>query len=562
MGYRQTYERWLKSETLDPELKRELEAIAGDEKEIEERFYKELSFGTAGLRGVIGVGTNRMNKVMVRKVTQGLAKFILGRGKTAKQKGVVIAYDSRHQSPEFAKEAGLVLARNGIKAYVFDELRPTPELSFAVRHLGAVAGIMITASHNPPEYNGYKVYGPDGAQIATDLADAVMREIQSIPDELNIEAAELDEAIAAGLYETIGEEVDDAYQAELRALMGQTTDNNRELKVVYTPLHGTGNKPVRRILKDMGFQHVYVVPEQEAPDPDFPTVSSPNPEERDTFDLAIRLAEQKGAELIMGTDPDTDRVGVAVRDRNGQFKVLSGNQLGALLLHYLLSQRAKNGKLPPNGVVIKTIVTSDLGEEIAKHYGVETINTLTGFKYIAEMIKQLETTKEKTFLFGYEESYGYLAGDFCRDKDAVQACMLIAEMAAYYHCRGLTLDQVLEKLFAQYGYHAEDLVSLTLKGIEGVRKIEAIMEQLRNRPPARLAGLEVKERKDYRLGLDGLPKANVLKILLADGSWFAARPSGTESKIKFYFAAKGKGRTEVQLKLEAIKREVMQIVQI
>ncbi|RXT04378.1 phospho-sugar mutase [Ammoniphilus sp. CFH 90114] len=560
MSYLQEYERWKRASHIDAELKQQLISIEGNEKEIEDRFYKSLEFGTGGLRGVIGAGTNRMNTYTVRKATQGLAQYIAKQGEEAKRKGVAIAYDSRHKSPEFAEEAGRVLAQNGIKAYVFEELRPTPELSFAVRHLGTTAGIVITASHNPPEYNGYKVYWSDGAQIATDLADAITHEISQVADELQVEAMDLEEAQAQGLFEWLGKETDDAYQAQLRTLALQPSENNKDFKVVFTPLHGTGNLPVRQILADMGFEHVYVVPEQELPDPNFSTVKSPNPEEHEAFKLAIALAEEVGADMIMGTDPDTDRAGVVVRDNNGEFTVLTGNQLGALLLDYLLSQRSAQGTLPENGVVIKTIVTSEIGAVVAKQYGLDTLDTLTGFKYIGEKIKQFEETKEKTFLFGYEESYGYLAGAFCRDKDAVQACMLAAEMGAYYQKQGLTLYQALLQLFAKVGYFKEDLVSLTLKGLEGVAKINEMMDQLRKQPPSQIGPIAVKEVKDYQAGIDGLPKANVLKFFLEDDSWFAARPSGTEPKIKFYFGVKGNSVENAIGRLNALKQEVMQLI--
>ncbi|MFC7441665.1 phospho-sugar mutase [Laceyella putida] len=554
--YRQEYERWLNAAHLEPRWKKELEEIADDETEIEDRFYKALEFGTAGMRGLIGAGTNRINPYTIRKATQGLAQYIEKQGTEAKRKGVVIAYDSRHLSPELAQEAGLVLARHGVRAYVFDALRPTPELSFAVRHLGATAGIMITASHNPREYNGYKVYGADGAQIATKLADAIIHEISSVPDELRVEKADLADAQAKGLYQVIGAEIDDAYHDRLQTLINQPHESHRQVKIVYTPLHGTGNKPVRRILQTMGFTQVYVVPEQERPDPDFSTVSSPNPEEHEAFKLAIQLAEQVDASLIMGTDPDADRVGVAVRDDQGKFVILTGNQLGALLMEYLLSERARKGTLPRNGCVINTVVTSDMGEAIAKHYGVETLKTLTGFKYIAEQIKRFEETGEKTFLFGYEESYGYLAGDFCRDKDAVQACMLAAEMASYYQAQGMTLYQVLQQLFAKVGYYKEELLSLTLTGVEGVRKIQAIMESLRNQAPLSIAGSVVKETKDYLHGIDQLPKANVLKFILEDDSWIAIRPSGTEPKIKFYLAVKGTDAHHADRRLHELRQAV------
>ncbi|MBP1934800.1 phospho-sugar mutase [Ammoniphilus resinae] len=561
MGYQEAYQRWLQAEQLDPALKAELTAIQGKEKEIEERFYQSLEFGTGGLRGVIGAGTNRMNKYTVRKATQGLAQYISKQGEEAKQKGVVIAYDSRHFSPEFAREAGLVLAHNGIKAYVFKELRPTPELSFAVRHLGATAGIVVTASHNPPEYNGYKVYWRDGAQIATELAAAITAEIAQVENELEVEAASLDEALADGRFSWIGDELDDAYQAKLQSLILQPKDQNRDYKIVYTPLHGTGNKPVRRILESMGFENVAVVPEQELPDANFSTVTSPNPEEHQAFRLAIALAEKEGAELIMGTDPDADRTGVVVRDDQGKFVVLTGNQLGALMLDYILSTRSARGELPSNGVVIKTIVTSEIGAAVASRYGLETLNTLTGFKFIGEKIKQFEETGEKSFLFGYEESYGYLVGDFCRDKDAVQACMVAAEMGAYYKSQGRTLYQALMELFGVVGFYREGLVSLTLKGVDGVQQIQAMMEKLRQQPPTNIAGIAVREAKDYKPGIDGLPPANVLKYFLADDSWFAARPSGTEPKIKFYFGVKGTSLQDSETRLAGLQKSVMDLFQ-
>jgi phosphoglucomutase len=554
------YERWMSQQNLDSELKQELVQIQGNDQEINERFYKPLEFGTGGLRGVIGAGTNRMNRYTVRKATQGIAQYIIKQGPEAVEKGVVIAYDSRHKSPEFAQEVGLVFAKNGIRAFVFESLRPTPELSFAIRFFGATAGIVITASHNPPEYNGYKAYWSDGAQIATELADAITDEIAAVTDELTVEAMTLEEAKGARLFAWVGDRVDEAYQAHLRGLALQPAENNQDFRIVYTPLHGTGNLPVRRILRDMGFEHVYVVPEQEQPDANFSTVKSPNPEEHEAFKLAIQLAKEKEADLIMGTDPDADRVGVVVRGESGEFAVLTGNQLGALLLDYILTARAAKGDLPENGVVIKTIVTSEIGAQVAAAYGLETVNTLTGFKYIGEKIKQYKETGEKTFLFGYEESYGYLIGDFCRDKDAIQACMMAAEMGAYYKKQGLTLYQALIQLFERVGYYKEDLASLTLKGIEGVQKISAMMDDLRKQPPTELGGIQVVECKDYQQGIEGLPTSNVLKFRLADDSWFAARPSGTEPKIKFYFGVKGNSLPDAEAKLAALKESVMKLV--
>lgn len=551
------YERWMMDDQLNPELKQELELIMNQDKEIEDRFYQFLEFGTAGLRGIMGAGTNRVNEYTVRKVAQGLSQYIAGQGEKAKRKGVVIAYDSRHKSPDFAREAGLVLAKNGIKVYVFEGVRPSPELSFAVRYLNATAGIVITASHNPPEYNGFKVYGPDGGQITTELADAITAEIASVPDELKVRAAYMSWAQEKGLFEWIGEDVDEAYQAKLRTLATQPKEYNKDYKVVYTPLHGTGNQPVRRLLADLGFNHIFVIPEQEHPDPNFSTVRSPNPEEYDAFKLAIEAAEKWGADIIIGTDSDADRVGVVVRDEKGRFAMLNGNQLGALLLEYILSQRAQKGDLPPNSVVIKSIVTSEIGKAIATLYGVEAMNTLIGFKYISEKIKQFEETKEKTFIFGYEESNGYLVGDFCRDKDAVQACMVVAEMGAYYKRRGLTLHQALLRLFERVGSFKEETVSITLKGIEGRHKINHIMEQLRKESPTSLAGISVIDCKDYMQGIEGLPKSNVLKFFLEDGSWFAARPSGTEPKIKFYFGVKGTSLRDSQTKLDKLKKNTL-----
>ncbi|RKD23086.1 phosphoglucomutase [Ammoniphilus oxalaticus] len=561
MGYKAQYERWLNHPHLDADMKQQLQQLQGNEKEMEDSFYKVLAFGTGGLRGVIGPGTNRMNKYIVRKVTQGLAAYISRQGEDAKKRGVAIAFDSRHQSPEFAQEAGRVLAQNGIKAYVFRELRPTPELSFAVRHLGASGGIMITASHNPSEYNGYKVYGNDGAQLSNEASDAVTAEINQIDDELLVPAMDLETAERAGLFEWIGAEVDDAYQAELRGLVFQPAEHNRDFKIVFTPLHGTGNEPVRRILGAMGFEHVYVVPEQELPDPNFSTVKSPNPEDLEAFKLAIALADEKGADMILGTDPDTDRAGVVVRDEKGEFQPLTGNELGALMLDYILSQRQQKGDLPANGTVIKTIVTSQMGASVADRYGLETLDTLTGFKYIGEKMREFEQSGEKTFLFGYEESYGYLVGTFCRDKDAVQACMMAAEMGAYYGKQGLTLYQALLRLYEKVGFYKEDLASLTLKGVDGAEQIARMMDDLRSNPPAQIGSLGVTEVKDYQQGIEGLPKSNVMKFVMNDESWFAARPSGTEPKIKFYFGVKGASLDDATSKLQTLRADVMAMVE-
>ncbi|GAB7387947.1 phosphoglucomutase [Bacillaceae bacterium] len=572
--YMAAYREWVNSPCIDEASKKELEAIADHPQEIEDRFYKELEFGTGGLRGVIGAGTNRMNVYTVRKATQGLANYIAKQGEEAKRRGVVIAYDSRHKSREFAEEAGLVLAKNGIKAYVFDELRPTPELSFAVRELGATAGIVITASHNPPEYNGYKVYWSDGGQIPPALADAIIAEIKQVGNPLEVTGMKKEEAVAKGLYQLIGEEIDRRYMEKLRTLVLNpqvVKEMADRVKITYTPLHGTGNKPVRRILQEVGFKHVHVVREQERPDPNFSTVKSPNPEEHAAFELALQMAKEEEPDLILGTDPDTDRVGLVVQNDAGDYVVLTGNQAGALMLEYILSQRQAKGMLPANGVVLKTIVTSEIGRAIAAAYGMETIDTLTGFKFIGEKIKEFEESGEKTFLFGYEESYGYLIGDFVRDKDGVQACLLAAEMVAYYKKQGRTLYEKLLDIFDKYGFYKEDLVSITLKGKEGQEKIAQIMESLRQKQPAQVAGQVVKICEDYKAGVSrnletgeespiSLPQSDVLRFTLADESWFCVRPSGTEPKVKIYFGVKGSSLKDAGEKLERLKKEVLQLL--
>lgn len=530
------YETWLFDPYFDDITRQELKEIRGNEKEIEDRFYKDLEFGTGGLRGIIGAGTNRMNKYTVRKATQGLANYIKRKGTEAMGKGVVIAYDSRHMSKEFSEEAALVLAANDIKAYVFEDLRPTPELSFAVRYLKAIAGIVITASHNPPAYNGYKVYGEDGAQVATKLAKDIMEEIQGIHDFYKSVSMDKEEALRGGLLQYIGEEIDNAYK---EAVIGQSLRRKEiqqvgdEVKIVFTPLHGTGNIPIRGVLEEIGFKRVLVVPEQELPDPDFSTVSYPNPEEKAAFQLAIDLAKKEDAHLIIGTDPDCDRVGAVVKNNEGEYVVLTGNQTGALLVDYILSAMKEQNRIPANAAVIKTIVTSEMGATIAKSFGVDVFNTLTGFKYIGEKIKEYEETNEKTFIFGYEESYGYLSGTYARDKDAVVAAMLICEMAAYYFKKGMSLYEGLIELYEKYGYHLEDLKSITLAGKEGMEKIQNTMNAFRENSPAEIGGYQVKVVEDY-LKQDKLPKENVLKFLLEKNTWVALRPSGTEPKLKIY----------------------------
>ncbi|MCU4667064.1 phospho-sugar mutase [Bacillus paralicheniformis] len=569
MSWRTSYERWKNKENLDSELKSLLLEAEGNEKELEDCFYKKLEFGTAGMRGEIGPGPNRMNVYTVRKASAGLAAYIGANGKEAKKRGVVIAYDSRHKSPEFAMEAAKTLAENGVQTYVFDELRPTPELSFAVRELNAFAGIVITASHNPPEYNGYKVYGEDGAQLPPADADKLIGYVNAIENELEIEAGDEAALTEKGLIKIIGEEIDQAYLDKLTSIsVNPDLAKETEVKVIFTPLHGTANKSVRRGLKALGYEHVTVVPEQELPDPDFSTVSSPNPEEHAAFEYAIRLGEEKGADILIGTDPDADRLGVAVKDQEGRYAVLTGNQTGALLLHYLLSQKQQKGTLPDNGVVLKTIVTSEMGRDIAASFGLDTIDTLTGFKFIGEKIKQFEASGEYAFQFGYEESYGYLIGDFARDKDAVQAALLAVEVCAFYKKQGKSLYDGLLELYQTFGFYREGLKSLTLKGKEGAEQIAAILSTFREQPPLSIAGKDVVSAEDYLTGkrmllkenktetID-LPTSNVLKYFLEDGSWFCLRPSGTEPKVKFYFAVKGPTNEDSEALLHQLTDEVM-----
>ncbi|MCY7849460.1 phospho-sugar mutase [Bacillus haynesii] len=569
MSWRTSYERWKNKENLDSELKSLLLKAEGNEKELEDCFYKKLEFGTAGMRGEIGPGPNRMNVYTVRKASAGLAAYIGANGEKAKKRGVVIAYDSRHKSPEFAMEAAKTLAENGVQTYVFDELRPTPELSFAVRELNAFAGIVITASHNPPEYNGYKVYGEDGAQLPPADADKLIAFVNAIENELEIEAGDEAALTEKGLIKMIGEDIDQAYLDKLTSIsVNPDLAKETEVKVIFTPLHGTANKSVRRGLKALGYEHVTVVPEQELPDPDFSTVSSPNPEEHAAFEYAIRLGEEKGADILIGTDPDADRLGVAVKDQEGRYVVLTGNQTGALLLHYLLSQKQQKGTLPDNGVVLKTIVTSEMGRDIAASFGLDTIDTLTGFKFIGEKIKQFEASGEYAFQFGYEESYGYLIGDFARDKDAVQAALLAVEVCAFYKKQGKSLYDGLLELYKSFGFYREGLKSLTLKGKEGAEQIAAILSTFREQPPLSIAGKDVVSAEDYLTGkrtllkenktetID-LPTSNVLKYFLEDGSWFCLRPSGTEPKVKFYFAVKGRTNEDSEALLHQLTDEVM-----
>ncbi|MGG5253470.1 phospho-sugar mutase [Neobacillus sp. SM06] len=570
MDWKTNANRWIQFENLDPELKEQLATLANDEKQLEEVFYKNLEFGTGGMRGEIGVGTNRMNLYTVRKASAGLAAYIEENGMEAKKRGVVIAFDSRHKSPEFAMEAAKTLATKGIQTYVFDELRPTPELSFAVRYLNAFSGIVITASHNPPEYNGYKVYGNDGGQLPPASADEVIAKVNEIENELLIEVESEDKLRAAGLIVTIGTEIDNAYIEKLK-----TISENPELalesdiQIVFTPLHGTANKPVRNALTALGYKNVHVVKEQELPDPEFSTVKSPNPEEHAAFELAIRDGKEMGADILIGTDPDADRLGVATKNREGEYVVLTGNQTGALLLDYLLTQKKAKNSIPSNAVVLKTIVTSEIGREIAAAYGLETVDVLTGFKFIAEKINEYKSSGAHSFLFGYEESYGYLIGDFVRDKDAVQAALLATEVCAYYKKQGLSLYEGLMQVFEKYGYFLEGLRSITLKGKDGAETIARILSSFRAEPMKELAGIAVQASEDYLTGLRvtkngsekmDLPKSNVLKYTFEDGSWVCLRPSGTEPKVKFYFGVNSSSLKESKAKLQAVEKAFMDLV--
>ncbi len=546
MGYREAYTEWLKDFASDASTVAELTKIADNEKEIEDRFYKELSFGTAGMRGVLGAGLNRMNIYNVRRATKGLAKYLMQNPKTA-ARGVAIAYDSRRQSSEFAKETALTLCASGVPAYLFDALRPVPILSFAVRHLACIAGVVITASHNPPQYNGYKVYGEDGAQLGPEAAQAVT---DFIRETAYRDALPMDEGEAhkKGLLHIIGnKEVDDAYIARVRTLCVQPELLKKEggsLSIVYTPLHGSGNVPVRRILHEVGITNVAVVKEQENPDPNFSTIAVPNPEDPAAFTLAMKLADQVGADILFGTDPDCDRLGVAVRDKVGKFQLLTGNQIGCVLLHYILSTKQKQGTLPKNGAAVKSIVTTELARAICDDFGVAMFETLTGFKFIGEMIQQFEDTGSHTFLFGFEESYGYLSGTFVRDKDGVNASLLIAEAAAACKAEGITLYDRVQEIFKRYGYYVEKVVSKTLPGKDGLDKMQSLMAGLRQNPPRELAGIPILAQRDYLSGLRadaagkqtemGLPESDVLYYELAGGHWVCIRPSGTEPKIKLY----------------------------
>ncbi len=551
--YLNEYEKWLTSTVVDEDTKNELKNIAGDDKEIKERFYRDLEFGTAGLRGIMGAGINRMNIYTVRKATQGLAGFVLSQGEEAKKSGVVISYDSRNNSALFAKETACVLAANGIKVYLSDALRPVPQLSFAVRHFGAAAGVMITASHNPAKYNGYKVYGADGGQASLELSNKVLEVIGKTDIFNDVKTVSLDEAEKNGLIEYFGEAFDEIYLGEVIKqqinpdAVSKVADN---FKIIYTPLHGSGNIPVRKILDKVGFKNVLLVEEQLEPNGDFPTVKSPNPENKEAFTIAIEMAKKNDVDFIIGTDPDCDRVGVILRDNSGNYVPLTGNMVGALLTEYILNGRKENNNLPDDGVVIKTIVTTYMADMICSAYGVEVMNVLTGFKFIGEKIKEFEANKNHTYLLGFEESYGYLAGTHARDKDGVVATMLITEMAAWYKNKGMSLYEGLMALYERYGTFREKLVSVELEGIEGLEKIASIMAQIRREIPVSVGGKKVLYLNDYSIGTKknaktgeetsiALPKSNVLLFEMEDNCWCAVRPSGTEPKIKFYMGSKG-----------------------
>ena len=573
MGYMEEYKFWLENDYFDQKTKEELKGIEGNNAEIEDRFYKDLEFGTGGLRGVIGAGTNRMNIYTVRKATQGLANFIKKQG--GEKKGVAIAYDSRFMSPEFADVAALCLAANGIKAYVFDELRPTPELSFALRTLGCISGIVVTASHNPPEYNGYKVYWEDGAQVTAPKDKEIINEVKAVTDYADVLTMDKEAAMAAGLYQVIGSEIDDAYMVELKKqiihpeVIQEMAD---DIKIVYTPFHGTGNKPVRRVLSELGFKHVYVVPEQELPDPEFTTLDYPNPEDPKAFTLALKLAKEKHADIVMATDPDADRLGIYALDtKSGEYVPFTGNMSGMLIAEYILRERTATGTMPANPAMVKTIVTTNMADPIAADYNVKLIEVLTGFKYIGEQIKLFEETGSNNYVFGLEESYGCLAGTHARDKDAVVAVMCLCEVAAWCKKHGQTLWDKMVELYEKYGYFKEDLYTITLKGIDGSKQIGEMMDKLRKNPPAEFGDLKVINVRDYATGITkelatgkesptGLPESNVLYFDLTNDSWCCARPSGTEPKIKFYMGVKGDSLEDAKAKNEKLTEELKAVI--
>ena len=556
MDYREKYNNWLNNEYFDEMTRKELESIKYDEKEIADRFHTNLSFGTAGLRGKVGAGTNRMNRYTVSLATQGLADTIVSRGKSAMERGVAIAYDVRHFSKEFSEIAARVLAANGIKVYLFDDIRPTPLLSYAIRRLKTISGIVVTASHNPRDYNGYKVYWEEGSQILDDIAQEILNHIDDIKDFSDIELMDMEEGLDKGLINYIDKELDDEYIEKIkkRAL---NDDIDKDIRIVYTPLNGTGNKLVRRVLEERGFNNVFIVPEQENPDPDFTTVGYPNPEDVKAFNYAKRLGKEKDGDILIATDPDCDRVACMVRDGNGEYVFLNGNQTGALLIEYILSSRHKDDNIPTNGTIVKSIVTGDLSRAIGKHYGVRTLETLTGFKHICGKANEFDKTGEHTFIFGYEESIGYVYDTIVRDKDGVISSMLIAEMAAYYKKQGKTLLDELEDMYRRYGYYFEKLISIVLEGIEGSQRIGRIMDSFRENPITAIGNMKLINTIDYLNDETGNPKSNVLKYIFDDGSWYAVRPSGTEPKIKIYIYSKGKNRISSIGKIEDIEKATL-----
>lgn len=566
-------QKWCEDTYFDEATRAELKAIEGNDKEIQERFYKDLEFGTGGLRGIIGAGTNRLNIYTVSKATQGFANYIIKQGEEAVKKGVAIAFDSRRMSPEFAEITALVLNGNGIKTYIYPSLRPTPMLSFAVRELNCTGGVVITASHNPPEYNGYKVYWADGGQVPYPRDEAIIEEVNAVTDFHTIKTANKDEAVKAGLFNVIGEEVDEAFDKNVLAQIvnPEIIKEQHDLKIVYTPIHGSGNKPVRRVLEKAGFENVTVVPEQELPDSEFTTVGYPNPENPAVFELAIKLAEKIDADIILGTDPDCDRVGAVVKTKDGSYTVLTGNMTGTLICNYICSQKAKLGTLPKNGALVSTIVSSEMTKAIAKKYNLAYFDVLTGFKYIGEKIKEFEQTGDYQYVFGFEESYGCLSGTYARDKDAVVASLLICEMAAYYKSRGMSLYDGLMELYDTYGVYKEIIHSITLKGIEGIENMKKIMDTLRKDAPSEIAGVKVTETRDYledkivdvatgKVSPTNLPKSNVLYFTLADDTWFCVRPSGTEPKIKIYFGTKADTVENAEKKIATAQDGIMKVV--
>lgn len=574
MGYKEIYNEWLSNPYFDESTKTELKGIAENEKEMEDRFYGDLEFGTAGLRGVIGAGTNRMNIYTVRKATQGLANYIMSLG--GQERGVAIAYDSRRMSPEFADVAALCLNANGIKAYVFESLRPTPELSYAVRKLNCIAGINITASHNPPEYNGYKVYWEDGAQITPPHDKGIMDEVKKVTDYNTVKTMDIKDAKAQELYYVIGSEIDDAYINELKQLVIHQDSIDavqKDLRIVYSPLHGTGNIPARRVLKELGFEHVYVVKEQELPDGEFPTVSYPNPESEEAFELGLKLAKEVDADLVLATDPDADRLGVYVKDaKTGEYHPLTGNMSGCLIGDYVIGQKKEKEGLPEDGALIKSIVTTNMADAIAKNYGIELIEVLTGFKFIGQKILEFEQNKKGTYLFGLEESYGCLTGTYARDKDAIVATMTLCEAAAYYKTKGKTLWDAMIDMYEKYGYYKDDVKAITLKGIEGLEKIKNILDTLRKDTPKEIGSYKVVSARDYQKDTitdlqtgevipTGLPGSNVLYYDLTDDAWVCVRPSGTEPKVKFYYGIKGTSLDDADSKSEALGKSVLAMVE-